>query len=330
MSPTLRSSFCFAALVALLAAAPGLRAAPRIIFDTDMDSDCDDAGALAELHALADAGEAEILATVCSSRHKWSAPCVEAINRYYGRPDLPIGVPRGRETGARIGSKYAETIAREYPGRLKSYDDAPAATEVYRRLLAAHPDGSVTIVTVGDVTNMRDLLETKADAISDLAGPDLIRRKVAKWVCMGGRYPEHLDPHVFGNFKTDPQATVAAVRDWPGTIWFCGLGDDIATGRCLREAAADHPVKRIYKLYLGDAPTRPSWDLIATLYAVRPDAKFWQLRTKGHNHIFDNGTNQWRDEPDRDHVLLELDADGKREVQKILEELMCRPAKSRP
>ena len=52
-----------------------------IIFDTDMDTDCDDAGALAILHALADRGEAEILATVVSSRYPWSVPCVEAIDR---------------------------------------------------------------------------------------------------------------------------------------------------------------------------------------------------------------------------------------------------------
>src|SRR5947209_8178268 len=67
----------------------------KVLFDTDMDSDCDDAGALAILHALADAGEAEVLATMVSSLHPYSVPCVAAINRYYGRPDLPIGCPKG-------------------------------------------------------------------------------------------------------------------------------------------------------------------------------------------------------------------------------------------
>ena len=50
-----------------------------MIFDTDMDSDCDDLGALAVLHALADRGEEEILATVTSSQNPWSAPCVVAV-----------------------------------------------------------------------------------------------------------------------------------------------------------------------------------------------------------------------------------------------------------
>lgn len=79
------------AAILLLAALPVIAAPVKVIFDTDMDSDCDDAGALAVLHALADAGEAEILATVCSARHAWSPPAVEAVNRYYGRGELPIG-----------------------------------------------------------------------------------------------------------------------------------------------------------------------------------------------------------------------------------------------
>ena len=40
----------------------------KVILDTDMISDYDDMGALACLHALADAGECEILATVSSTR----------------------------------------------------------------------------------------------------------------------------------------------------------------------------------------------------------------------------------------------------------------------
>lgn len=156
-----------------------------------------------------------------------------------------------------------------------------------------------------------------------------MKKKVAKWVCMGGRYPSHLDPKVYGNFKTDPQAVVTAVRDWPAPIWFSGLGNEMGTGRCLRETPPDNPVRRIYEIYLGQTPTRPSWDLIATLYAVRPDAAYWKLRTKGYNHIFDNGTNEWREEPDKEHELLELDAAGEREVQRIIEELMCRPPKGR-
>ena len=71
----------------------------RIIFDTDMAGDVDDVGALAILHAMADQGEAEILAVGISSRNEDVGPCVDAINTWYGRPDIPIGYQRGIQVG---------------------------------------------------------------------------------------------------------------------------------------------------------------------------------------------------------------------------------------
>lgn len=50
------------------------RQAVSIIFDTDMGTDVDDAGALAILHIMADQGEAKILATMSANRNRWCAP----------------------------------------------------------------------------------------------------------------------------------------------------------------------------------------------------------------------------------------------------------------
>ena len=66
----------------------------KIVFDTDMYTDFDDVGALATLHALADAGECEILGTIASTRGAPSVGMVEIINAYYGRPNIPVGVNR--------------------------------------------------------------------------------------------------------------------------------------------------------------------------------------------------------------------------------------------
>jgi inosine-uridine nucleoside N-ribohydrolase len=298
----------------------------RIFFDTDMDSDCDDAGALALLHALADRGEAEILAVAASSLYRWSVPCIEVINRYYGRPDLPLGAPKRDAVDSHAGSKYARAIAESTATRWKTNADAPDATEVYRQTLASQPDGSAIIVSVGDVTNIRNLLRSGPDTHSPLAGPDLVRCKVIRWVCMGGRYPSHLDPRVFGNFKTDPAATVAAARDWPIEVVFSGLGDNILTGLRLNQTPPENPVRRAYELYLAKQPARPSWDPIAVLYAVRPKAPFWRRRTEGHNHILPNGTNQWRSEPDSsNHVLLELVPGADEEVGRTIDELIIQP-----
>lgn len=319
------------AIVLVFCCSATLPAQVKIVYDTDMDTDCDDAGALAILHALADRGEAEILATVVSSRYRWSVPCVEAINRYYGRADLPIGAPKTEWADtARRGSRYAKQIAEQYATRLKSNGDAPDAVDVYRQVLAAQDNGSVVIVTVGYLTNLRDLLASKPDAISRLDGPALVRQKVSRWVCMGGRYPEQLNPGVFGNFKPDPSSAVIAVRDWPGPIYFTGLGDKIQTGGRLHETPADNPVRRVYKLYLRERKTRPSWDPIGVLFGVRSEADFWKTHTGGRNHIFENGTNQWRDGPETNHHLVQLKPNAEELLRETLDQLMVQGTTGEP
>src|SRR5438552_5011159 len=148
---------------------------PKIIFDTDMATDCDDAGALAILHALADNGECEILATMVSSGNPWSAPAVDAINTYYGRPELPIGTAKG--DGPRVGSSYAQRLAGEFPHHLRSGDDAPDAAGLYRDILEKQPDQSIIIVTVGYLINLKNLLQLPAGA-GHSSGQDIIGRKV--------------------------------------------------------------------------------------------------------------------------------------------------------
>src|ERR1043165_2065862 len=116
-----------------------------IIVDTDLGTNCGDVGALAVLHALADLGEARILATMSSSKNPDTAPCLDAINPWYGRPGLPIGGPQG--AGALRPSKYAAELARRYPHRLDSADQAADAASLYREVLLRGPAHSGVIGT---------------------------------------------------------------------------------------------------------------------------------------------------------------------------------------
>ena len=68
----------------------------RVIFDSDMSSDCDDVASLAVLHALTDEGKATILAVGASDRNKWAPLCMDAINTYYGHPEITIGTVKDR------------------------------------------------------------------------------------------------------------------------------------------------------------------------------------------------------------------------------------------
>lgn len=306
----------------------------KIIFDTDMDSDCDDAAALAMLHALADRGEIELLCTMISAKHPWSAACTDAINTYFGRPDLPLGVPKGK-AGVQQGSRYAEKIAKEFPHDCPIGEKVPDATLQYRKILAAQPDGSVTIVTVGDLTNLRYLIESPADAISPLDGRQLVKQKVAHWVCMGSRYPADLDPNKWGNFKPDAESTVKAIAAWPTLITFTGGGkfaEMVATGKRLDEVPSDNPVRRVYEHYFGGkVKNRHSADQITVLVAARGTGSPWKLVTEGHNHIFPNGTHEWRSEENNpNHQYISALAEGvdPQEVIDTLDELILHQSPS--
>jgi hypothetical protein len=48
-------------------------------------------------YGYADLGEAKILDNGCSTGSPWGAPCMDAINTYYGRPDTPVGTLTGKD-----------------------------------------------------------------------------------------------------------------------------------------------------------------------------------------------------------------------------------------
>ena len=138
---------------ALFVAATAHAEPVKVIFDTDMANDCDDAGALAVLHALADLGEAEILAVITNRKDpsNASAAAVDAINTWYGRGEIPIGTDKDGATGAaKRGrpSEYCAALRDGFPQDAKPDDAMPDALDVYRETLSRQEDGSVVICSV--------------------------------------------------------------------------------------------------------------------------------------------------------------------------------------
>jgi len=66
----------------------------KLIVDTDIEAAYDDVGALAVMHALCASGEVEVLAVICDSVNSNGGPCIDIINNYYNRADIPIGTVR--------------------------------------------------------------------------------------------------------------------------------------------------------------------------------------------------------------------------------------------
>lgn len=263
----------------------------NVILDTDIDSDVDDVGALAMLHTLADQRLVNILGVIVTSDDSYAPLCVDAINHYFDRPEIPIGVEKG--ITLRHHSRYTKEISEEFPRDLDSYDQAEDATILYRRLLSSQPDSSVVIISIGYLTNMRNLLESRPDKFSSLSGMDLIKKKVKLWSCMGGRFPKGKEANFY---RPDPESTQICVDTWPTKIIFSGweVGNDVITGgEALRKSlSVSNPVWRAYELY-NNFQGRQSWDQIAVLVAIPQFIDYWILKSDGYCRVFPDGSNEW-------------------------------------
>ena len=274
--------------------------AVKVIFDTDIGGDCDDAGALALIHRLCDKGEAELLAVTHCANSPYYAGCIDAINRFYGRT-VPVGINYAEAIGKNPRGTYAaelcENFENAYPPELHNTDGCPADTlELLRKTLADAQDNSVTLIVVGTMRSMERLILSEGDEISPLSGKELVARKLRRTVLMGGRFFESWpmtlyesgDPthHIMTweyNIRGSGYETAKNVFDnWSGELILSSyeIGSYIVTmqGYCKRAKEGD-PVAHAYLLRTGDAG-RCSWDLTAVLEAIRP-GEYWNAHEFG-------------------------------------------------
>lgn len=311
----------------------------KIIFDTDMGSDCDDAGAMAVLHALADLGEVEILASIYSSRgdvgdNQYGPGVLDAIQTFYGRPDIPIGANRGGDVGD-PNICYLKQIGNHpeiYGHDVMKTSDVPDMVDLYRKTLANNEDNSVVILTVGHPIALVHLLRSEADSYSDLNGTDLVRKKVSRWVAVGDAPSE---PKIGWNFSRNGMSDYASqlLKDWPTDFYLSEKGRNVMTGAKLRITSKTNPVREAYRIWLTnwakgkpnrDKKNRFSLDAIGVLFAVRGTKGPFSIISKGSFQRTSEGTS-WdpsKDNP-RDFSVNMTISDKK--MAHVIEALMIAP-----
>lgn len=244
----------------------------KIIYETDMCADVDDAGGLAILHAMANNGEAEILAVCFNEVHTDGVAAIDAMNTWYGRGDIPVGIYRGNLSNP-DGSGYLSYVA-DFPHDLEDAE-APSALDVYRQVLAAQPDSSVTIVSVGFTNNLNDLLN---------AEPELVAQKVKELVQMAGVWDDGFNL-VRHNLSS---ASANVIENWPTPLVISQEGWDIYTGDNYQYAAQENPCREaFYRYFGGEYEARSSWDEMAVLYGVRGLSTYFNKITSGSGYFDD-------------------------------------------
>lgn len=264
-----------------------------------------------------------LLAVNINYPSSYSALAASAILSHYGRREVPIGIvkPTSNETFIDTWSfelgEFASKVA--YHWRCEDCavrwgqvdNDAWDPVALYRKTLSEAADSSVTIASIGFLNNLSGLLNSSGDSYSDLNGVELVERKVAELVVMGGGYPSG---HEFNFWGYDSLATTHVINNWKGPVVFSGaeLGGDVKSGSDLMARGPEgDPVRAAY-LYYTYNTSRFSWDPLTMLYAIEGLGELFEFGNDGgYNLVHANGSNVWvMDEKVRSQHWLKLKVDN--------------------
>ncbi len=307
-----------------------------LIFDTDIGNDVDDVLALGVIHALQSRRECDLLAVTITKDHPQCAALVDAVNTFYQRGDIPIGVVRQGPTPEQ--SKFTGLADQlddgrpRFPHDLKSGADAPEAVALLRKTLAAANDRSVVVVQVGFSTNLARLLDSESDGVSPLDGRELVARKVKLLSIMAGAF-EPIDgkEHLEYNVVKDIDSARKLAESWPTDIVFSGFEIGLAITYPAESILQDyryvthHPLAEAYQLYLPPPHNRPTWDLTSVLYAVRPGRGYFELSPPGRVAVQDDGRTTFTTQDKGRHRYLIASPLQRARVREALVHLSSQP-----
>lgn len=279
----------------------------NVLFDLNIDGDCTNLGSLAVLHRLADMGEANILATTACFNSPLATGCIKAINRFYGRETLPVGILHCQ--GPTHPTPFMEPVNRKFCPDFPEGEDAPDTVAVMRRVLSVQPDDSVTFVVSGCFASASALLQSPADDISPLNGQELAERKIRRVVVMAGSF-DTLGDNVFpeNNVAVQIPAAKYFTDNWKKELVLSGyeIGIRTISLKEFRDNGPDeNPLKMMYVINDngGFAEGNPSWDHTAVLEGVRA-GKYFSYHKFGKINVTDDGITQWTENDSCRHTYL--------------------------
>lgn len=246
-----------------------------VIFDTDIGPDCDDAGAFAVMVSMAKKYGINIIGAANCTSNPFGTDAIAVLSKYFGI-DIPLGEHRGKEI-LKDGDKYNKPLAKKYDIKAKGVD---SSVDFYKKILTKAKNDSVTVISVGPLTNIAEILEKE---------PKLFNSKVNSIVAMAGKFPDGKE----FNIECDTAAAAYVFDNFKNVIVCSGfeIGENIMTG-FEEKPQTDNPVYDCYKNFLGrkEPPClRDSWDLTAVQYAFEGNGDFYSLSKPVKITVDNNG-----------------------------------------
>lgn len=313
--------------------APG---AEKIILETDIGNDVDDALALDMLYKYLDAGDIDLLGIMINKEGNYPAEYTDIMNTWYGYTQIPIGIIHNGADCENDATNYAKAVCLiqdvnskpVFKRSLKgSYDRLPEAPVLYRKLLAQQPDSSVTIISVGFSTNLARLLDTPADEYSSLTGKELVAKKVKLLCTMAGCFN---NPELYEyNVVKDIPAAKKVFAEWPTTLvtspFEVGIAINYPAGSIEKDFqwAPLHPMVEAYKSYQKMPYDRPTWDLTSVLYAVEGPSYF-NVSPAGRISVTDKGGTDFTPDAAGNRYYLTVDSAQAEHIKQHFVKLITR------
>ena len=260
---------------------------PLIILDTDIGSSTDDLFAMEMLYEYQRQGRCTLLGIIVDRQGQEYAALADVMNTYFGYPDLPIALIRQGIPNPKIWIDYKDLPNYTHPDgtpmfsrTLTDYSTLPDGWQLYRQLLAAQPDHSVTICSNGFVCALTQLLQSGPDTHSPLNGVELVRHKVKCIYMMGGVFGDAVEPIEY-NFAQGVEHAQTFFNLWPDNVDIIMSPGEVGDGVEYKpeQVIADidwtdaHPIKQVY-MRCNCNTGQKMWDVLPTINAVEGNDQF--------------------------------------------------------
>ncbi|KAG0640417.1 hypothetical protein HOY80DRAFT_16156 [Tuber brumale] len=299
-SVLLKAASAAATFAGVVSAAGGACVKKRVIIDTDFYSFSDDPNAVGIANAFMSWGEIELLGIISDIRSRYAPPAIDAINTFYGHPDIPLAIskPVDNSTQDPLYTElpaYVDQLSQRFPEDTNDGENTTDPLTLYRTLLSKAPDNSVTIAAIGFFDALYLLIDSKPDAISPLTGLELIKRKVTELIVQAAATGTS-----FNIVRHNPLYPTHVLNQWPTKLTFVPgfIGSSVRWGKRLTTEVdlQKNPVAWAFNATIGYNKTQASWDPTAIYYAVRGlDDVYVYNKTGGSVFFMPNGTAIWRD-----------------------------------
>ena len=286
----------------------------RMIIETDMGNDIDDALALAMALRAVDEGKVQLLAVGCHKNCPTAAAYTDAVCTYYGHPEVKVAMSR---TPVQEFSDYVDytTVERDF-SKTNASGEYAEPVELYRELLRDAPDHSVVFVSLGFGTTLAQLLE---------AVRELVARKTIGLSVMAGSYGEKKRAEY--NVVNDIPAMQKVFELWPTAIWqnpFEIGKQTMYPGKLIERNLGYeglNPVAEGYKAYKPMPYDRPSWDILSVLYPLQPE--LFTHSVPGTVTVDDEGYTWFTPDPKGRHIVLSATLDQPQALMQAEQEMTC-------